>query len=94
MSGAPEVPSVDGADIRSATDMEADNAQKVGRLASLGFPEELMNAVAIQIRVEAIASIFPSNLREEMERRYETMLGQTLDEMYAELTKRKLQLPT
>ena len=91
---SPVTPSVDGKDIKPLEEMEADNEQRLARLQAIGFSEDVLNLVALQVRVEAIASTFPPALRVAMERRYEAMLGGYFDEMYAEATRPRLVAPT
>lgn len=90
MSGLPDVA---GGDITTAEQLEAQNAIKIQRLIEAGCPEAILNAIAIQVRVESIVSVFPKPIRDELELRYESTLGKELDDFYGEVSKPRLITP-
>lgn len=84
----------DGVVLTTATELEAANATRIEKLLAMGCPEALLNAIAIQVRVEAIVSVLPDQVRQHLELQYEAALGKELEDFMAQVAKPKIFVPT
>lgn len=81
-----DVPDVAGGDVQSFSErhtaLEQENALKVQRLMTHGLTEQELAGHLIPARLEALVSVMPTPIRQELELRYEQAVGVVLDQLY------------
>lgn len=86
-------PDVAGGDIKPLSELVAENEGRIERLQRVGYGEDVLNLIALQVRLEAVIATFPPNLRTAVEYRYELMLGSVLDATYNQATQEHIAVP-
>lgn len=79
-------------DIDEHTELERSNAARVETLVRIGLPMEQIQLIAFQVRVQALIEHLVQDPK-AFELTYEKLVADTLNQVYADLTRPKLAVP-